>query len=286
MAILFCHRMILKGLLFLLSIGIQAGGVAGLSSSKDYAPLFLPTDPENMVKLASVAVQRAFSEGDIHRQTLRLALSESMYSGKEESFVADRAIGWQGGPAETYRYLSPMASTLLRQVSAGSDDNTSGLTPKIQEQVLLDFDGSSLLNAQSPMGALNDSLAILQPNTDTYYMDLIRELEDEFSDTPGKAKRLLLLVNPAWRDASSWGFLQSNKAQKQILDRYETTFALDQFIMRGQKISLLKAWPTDWSVYWTPLEGKRKTVEAPRLLGTFVDRPEYTELERLLAKAQ
>ena len=164
----------------------------------------LPTDPDSMVRQAASSVQSALVDDKIHRQTIRLPLSETMYGGKEESFVADRAIGWQGGPQETYRFLSPMAQQLLRQVSSTREGDTSGLTPKIGEQILLDFDGSALLNAESPMGALYDSLALLQPNTDSYYLDLIAKMEDEFSDTRNKAKRLFLLINPAWRDASSW----------------------------------------------------------------------------------
>ena len=233
-----------------------------------------------MVRQAASAVQTAFADDNIHRQTIRLPLSDTMYGGKEESFVADRAIEWQGGPQETYRFLSPMAQQLLRQVS--NEDNTSGLTPKVQEQVLLDFDGSSLLNAESPMGPLFDGLALLQPNTDQYYFDLIGQMEDQFSDTPGKAKRLFLLINPAWRYASSWGLFQAKRAKERILDRYETTFALDQFIMKGNKMSLLKAWPFDWCVYWTPLPRPGRPPMDPKLLGTFPERPEYSEMEKLL----
>lgn len=254
------------------------------SRSSNVPPL--PSDPEGVIRQAAMAVQNAFCNDGVHRQTIRLPLSESMYSQKEESFVADRAIGWQGGPQETYRFLSPMAKQLLQQVDK---NNNSGLTPKVQEQVLLDFDGSSLLNAVSPMGALKDSLALLQPNTDSYYSDYIQQLEEQFSDTPGKAKRLLLLVNPAWRyDSSSWGyFMQAKRAQTQILDRYPTTFALDQFIMRGYKMSLLKVWPYDWCVYCTSLSPSNKNGPAePRLLGTYPERPEYNKMEQLLRKQQ
>ena len=57
------------------------------------SPPLLPIDPDDMVKQASLCVQKAWTEGKINRQTIRLPLSESMYMGKEESFVADRAIG-------------------------------------------------------------------------------------------------------------------------------------------------------------------------------------------------
>ena len=248
-----------------------------------------------MIKQAATAVQAALhptsdQDVNINRQTIRLALSESMYSSKEESFVADRAVGWQGGPQETYRYLLPLVEQLLRQVSTQDETNTSGLTAKVQAQVLLDFDGSALVNAQSPMGPKQDSLALLQPNTDKYYSNLLQEMEDTFSDTVGKDKRLFLVVNPAWKQASSFGFFQAKQAQTRILDRYPVTYALDQFIIKGNKVSLLKCWPHDWCVYWNPLPQPGQTKKAgvvpePKLLGHFKDRPEYAVVEELLLKA-
>ena len=251
-----------------------------IDNNSGLPPPLLPEDPEAMIRQASLAIRSALQDGQIHRQTIRLPLSESMYASKEESFVADRAIGWQGGPQETFRCLSPMAKQLLKDVVGGND--SSGLAPKLQEQILLDFDGSSLLNAQSPLGALKDGIGLIQPNTDKYYMDLIQTLENDFSDSPGKAKRLFVLINPAWRDASSFGIFQTKFATEQILDRYETTYAIDQFIVKGNKLSLLRAWPCDWCVYYTPLpQPGSATKPPPRLLGTFAERPEYAQIEAL-----
>ena len=97
---------------------------------------------------------------------------------------------------------------------------------------------------------------------------------------------MFLLINPAWRNADSWGFFSKQYAQKQILDRYQTTYAIDQFIVKGNKLSLLKVWPFDWCVYFTPLPqpGSKAPTEAPRLLGTFSQRPDYSEIERLVIK--
>ena len=197
--------------------------------------------------------------------------------------MADRAIGWQGGPQETYRFLRPLASTLLKLV----DDQAGGVPPRVTEQILLDFDGSSLLTAESATGPLADVQALVQPNTDRYYLETISKLEEQFSDLDGKPPRLLLLVNPAWRDRSSWGFFDGKAAQEQVLDRYETTYALSQFVVRGEKLSLLRAWPHRWHVYLTVL-GEEATVEESRqvdvrmdgagqarLLGTFASRPVY-----------
>ena len=290
-------------------ISIEVAGVAGFPiggagndvRSKSLPPPMLPTDPEAMLRQASLAITRAFEAGNdtttttttttLHRQTIRLPLSESMYGTKEESFVADRAIGWQGGPQEIFRYVSPMAQQLLKSVvsssSKGGTDAT-GLVPKLQEQILLDFDGSSLLNAQSPLGPLRDGIGLVQPNTDQYYMDLIQTLEDDFSDTPNKAKRLFLLINPSWKenDANAWGFFQRKFATTTILERYETTYAIDQFIVKGNKLSLLKAYPCDWCVYYTPLRqpGSTESPPPPVLLGTFPERPKYDQIEELTQK--
>lgn len=232
--------------------------------------------PQTIVRQAATAVSRAFTEGGMNKQTVRLPLSDSMYGDKEEGFVADRAIGWQGGPQETYRYLFPMVSNLLQKIK--TTEMTGGLPPRIKEQILLDFDGSSLLAAESSAGPLGDVQALAQPNTDGYYLDTVASIEEQFSDTPGKSKRLFLIVNPAWRDRSSWGFFGGAKAQKLVLDRYETTYALDQFVVRGQKVSLLKSWPEDWCVFLAPLD----TDEDAKLLGTFSDRPDYSQMDELV----
>lgn len=206
-----------------------------------------------------------------------------MYGDKEEKFVADRAIGWQGGPQETLSYLLPIAEKVLRETKT-VEVETGGLPPRITNQILLDFDGSALLTAECPSGPLGDAQALLQANTDDYYLKTIKAVEEQFSDTPGKAKRLFLLVNPAWRDASNWGFFKAKQAQTQILDRYETTFAIDQFVIRGQQISLMKAWPDDWSVFVTRMDDRRE--EGATLLGTFVDRPKYEDLDKLILDFQ
>ena len=256
--------------------------------------LTLPSGPGAVSKQAAASVRRAYFDSGINKQTVSLPLSEAIYGDREEGFVADRAIGWQGGPQETFRYLLPLAIDFLKQV----DRQTGGLPPRVSEQPLLDFDGSSLLTSESAAGPLEDVQAILQANTDRYYLDVIEKVEAQFSDTPGKAQRLLLLVNPAWRDRSSWGFFDGDKAQRQVLDRYETTYALEQFVLRGEKLSLLKAHPHPWHVFLTVL-GEEATVEEStrmdarmdgggqaRLLGTFDERPKYKQLDELVRICQ
>ena len=256
--------------------------------------LSLPCGPDAMVDQAAAAVRRAFAESGVNHQVVQLPLSEAIYGDREEGFVADRAIGWQGGPQETYRFLQPLATDLLKRVDA----QAVGLPPRVKEQSLLDFDGSSLLTAESAAGPLADVQAIVQPNADRYYLNTIQQVEEQFSDLPGKDPRLLLLVNPAWRDRSSWGFFDGAAAQAQVLDRYETTYTLSQFVVRGEKLSLLRAWPHPWHVFLTVL-GEEATVEESRvvdvridgagqarLLGTFESRPEYKQLDELVLGQQ
>mmetsp|Transcript_7432 Transcript_7432/g.16566 ORF Transcript_7432/g.16566 Transcript_7432/m.16566 type:complete len:293 (+) Transcript_7432:206-1084(+) len=281
-----CIRILLLVIL-LLHLALQQPSVGipvlAFSSSSPQQPqrrpqaVALPSSPDDIVKQAASAITRAFAEGNINKQTIRLPLSESMYSAKEEGFVADRAIGWQGGPKETIRYLSPLVSSVLKGVR--TSDNTAGLVAKVSEQILLDFDGSTLQTAEHPAGALYDVQALLQPNTDGYYLKTIAAIEEQFSDTEGKTKRLFLLVNPAWRDRSSWGFFGGAKAQALILDRYTTTYALDQFVVRGEKVSLLKSWPDDWAVYVTRNDA---SADKACLVTTFKNRPEYKDIDAVI----
>lgn len=251
----------------------------GSAFSSRPSPPLLPTNPDDVIRQAAISISKAYVQDGINLQTIRLPLSESIYGDKEEGFVADRAIGWQGGPQETIRYLSPLVSNLLKKVTM--TDNTGGLAVKVTEQTLLDFDGSALQTSEHPAGPLYDIQAILQPNTDGYYLKTIEAIQQQFSNSDGKPERLFLLVNPAWRDRSSWGFFGGKKAEELILKRYETTYAIDQFVVRGRRVSLLKCWSEDWVVY----VGDRDDPSLPaQIVATFPDRPEYKEIDAALLK--
>lgn len=250
------------------------------SSSTQSLPNNLPSNPDDITRQAANSITNAYESG-IHLQTIRLPLSQAIYGDKEEGFAADRAIGWQGGPMETYRYLSPIVSNLLPRIRTAN--NTAGLNVKVSEQILLDFDGSSLQTSEHPAGALYDIQALLQPNTDGYYIKTIRAIEEQFCNTKKdeKPNRLFLLVNPAWRDKSSFGIFGAQKAQELILDRYETTYALDQFIVRGRQISLLKCWSSDWGLYADVNESKDGKGPA-ELITSFDTRLEYKDIDAAL----
>eukprot|EP00985_Skeletonema_marinoi_P002982 scaffold1235_cov163-Skeletonema_marinoi.AAC.3 len=275
-----------RRLLLLASLSLSCSLVSAFSSSspqQQHLPNYLPNNPDDVVRQAATSITNAYDCG-VYLQTIRLPLSQAIYGNKEESFVADRAIGWQGGPMETYRYLSPMVNNLLPRIRTAN--NTAGLNIKVSEQILLDFDGSSLQTSEHPAGALYDIQALLQPNTDGYYIKTIQAIEEQFCNTKkaDKPNRLFLLVNPAWRDKSSFGIFGAQKAQELILDRYETTYALDQFIVRGRQISLLKCWSSDWGLYAVVNnggDGKDKSMPA-ELITSYATRPEYKDIDAAL----
>jgi len=63
---------------------------------------------------------------------------------------------------------------------------------------------------------------------------------------------------------------------------------LDQFVIRGQKMSLLKVWPHDWCVFLTPItynnnnNNDEEVAPKARLLGSFQQRPDYHQMEDLV----
>ncbi|CAB9522617.1 Domain of unknown function (DUF1995) [Seminavis robusta] len=268
----------------------QAKCVTSLASS--VPPVFLPTSQSAMIKQAASAIQTALLDDKIHLQTIRLPLSEAMYSESEEGFVADRAIGWQGGPQETYRYLSPLVRQLLQSVDTLGGGSNAAVLPRIQEQVMLDFDGSALMTSESPAGPLGDAQALIQPNTDAYYYPkTIPTIESQMvvQSNGTTVSRLFLLVNPAWRDVSSFGFLApKEKVQRDLLDTYPTTYAVDQFVVRGQKCSLLKVWPHDWCVFVSNLpydNDNNGDKSLATFLGSFEERPPYNVMDELILAA-
>jgi len=266
------------------------------------APPSLPTTPDQIARAAATSIHAAMmmQQGGIYRQTIKLPLSDGMYGSKAEGFVADRAIGWQGGPQETIRYLAPLTEQVLQRLAVLQAENTGGLTARIQSQTLLDFDGTCLLTTEHPAGAIHDVQALLQPNTDQYYRNTIQSMQAAQETSTATAKqqqRLILLVNPAWRDRNSWGILDGrSQAQTQILDRFPVTFALDEFVVRGTRISRYYCCDPSsettmgtnrWLVFRAPLpyaksENNNINNGEAEYLGSFEEKPNYEQVDQLL----
>ena len=53
---------------------------------------------------------------------------------------------------------------------------------------------------------------------------------------------------------------------------------MDQFIVRGRQVSLVKSWSLDWTVYLNAAEGGADSEP----VGIFAERPKYKEIDSLL----
>jgi hypothetical protein len=206
--------------------------------------LQVPNTPDDMVRQAAQAVERAFKDGKT-RQTVRFNLIA------QDQAVADENE-WPGGTQQMYREAGkPLTNALLREIHAPTKGQKQqrGLPPTIKSQDIWDFDGSALHTAEAKLGGSGDVQALVFPNTDVKYMDDIAKISEAMGP------RLFLLVNPFWRNVESWSFDilapgAKQKAQKVIFDNgYDETYVVMSFQVRGEKCVALKAYPYDWQLF-------------------------------------
>jgi len=220
--------------------------VAKVNNVRDGRFLEVPSTPDDMVRQAARAVERAFQDG-IARQTVRFALI------REDQFV-NEDNQWPGGAEQMAREAGkPLTRELLRQVRAPTKEDLDQarlrLPPKIQEQDIWTFDGSALFTAEAEAGANGDIQALLFPNTDVKYTNDIEKIDKDMGN------RLFLLVNPFWRNLESWGINilapgAKKKAEEVIFNRgYDETYSLLRFSCRGEECVALKVYPYDWQLY-------------------------------------
>lgn len=246
--------------------------------------LAVPETFDDQILLAQKAVERAFRDG-LTRQIVRFALlspDQALY----DSGNGSNDQSWPGGAKQMYREAAgPLTRALLRQVRTTNGATTSGVPaapPKVTSQDVWDFDGSAVVTAEASTGPEYDVQALVQPNTDTKYTKDIQTMDEAMKD------RLLLLVNPFWRNIESWGFnLLAPKAkqlaQEAIFDRgFTETFCLLQKTVRGEDCLALKVYPYDWQLY--AYAESDYWPYAPKVvrLGSTVDEPKVSDFGSLL----
>ena len=161
------------------------------STNRSGRYLEVPSTFDEMTRQASRAVRDAFKDG-ITRQTVRFSLISEDQSPTDEN-------EFPGGARQMYREAGgPLTNSLLqelvRTMLAGGGT--------IKQQDLWDFDGSALHTVEATTdGPRGDIQAVVFPNTDVKYLNDI----DEISKSMGPS-RLVLLVNPFWKDVDSWSF--------------------------------------------------------------------------------
>lgn len=206
----------------------------------------IPVTFDDMVRQASRAVERAFKDGKT-RQTVRFNLV-----GEEDAATEEKQ--WPGGAKQMYREAGgPITDALLREVRAPTKNKypeKRNDNPQLKKQDIWDFDGSALHTAEAAEGPSADIQAVVFPNTDTKYLEDIDKISDAMGD------RLLLLVNPFWRNVESWGFNilapgAKKRAQKVIFgeNAFEETYSMMIFMVRGENCAAVKAYPYDWQLF-------------------------------------
>jgi Domain of unknown function (DUF1995) len=227
---------------------------------RDYGRMLqVPTSIDDMIQQAARAMERAFHDGGLTRQTVRLALVKY---DKFTSFLDEEQ--WPGGAEQMYREAAkPLTYDLLRELRL-SKDQIRPLT--VSDQDIWDFDGSGLITGrgqsteqQGGPAASDDVVqSLVFANTDEKYINDIEKIDAAM----GK-DRLFCLVNPFWRGIESWGIniLAPNakkRAQQVIFDndnnsnnrkKFDETYVFLRFACRGEDCVAIKAYPYDWQIF-------------------------------------
>ena len=252
------------------------------SSRKNTQILPVPDNAPSQIQQAAAAVERAFADG-IVRQSVRFALL-----GEEEE-MSGEMNEWPGGAKQMYREAGrPLSESLLREVRAFSkdasdEDKTNKMPPEVTSEDIWDFDGTAIVTAKAAGGTHGDVKAVVFPNTDTKYLKDIEGISKEVGEN-----RLLVLVNPFWRDVESWGFniLAPNgkkRAQEVIFDNgYDVTYALLRFSVRGEDCVAIKSYPYDWQMYAYREDPSWFNQERPVWLGSSEEEPKSAQITALL----
>jgi hypothetical protein len=273
----------------------EAPAVAGSSQSqRPFSPLSLsvPETPDEQIAQAKGAVERAFADG-LTRQVVRFALVE------EGQTLSSQDSTWPGGARQMYRQAAgPLTRELLRVLRArtarGSRDDAEAdlhlqdlrKPPAVASRDVWDFDGSAVVTAEASTGAADDVQALVFANTDTKYARDIAAMDSAMGS------RLLLLVNPFWRDIESWGFnllapRGKKEAQEAIFDRgFAETYHVLQKSVGGDDCIGIKAYPYDWQLYARAESGDWPYDEFVIRLGSTKEEPTSADFAALLGQRE
>lgn len=233
----------------------------------------VPETADEQIYQAQAAIHRAYAAG-ITRQTVRWALVPAT----ETLRTTDPS--WPGGAAQMYRQaagpltqglLPGLASKIISSSSLPTNPTAAAPVwgkPTVTAQDIWDFDGSAWVTAsrhavdpedsnfaskQSSSSSSSSNVvvqALVQPNTDNRYTNDIAAMDQALGP-----EALFLLVNPFWRDLSSWGTNwlapgAQQKAKIAIFERgFDETYCLLQKAVRGEDCIAIKAYPFDWQLF-------------------------------------
>lgn len=171
---------------------------------------------------------------------------------------------WPGGLAQMYPYAEQILTSILQRVV----DEPAG---PCSSQVISAPDCCGFFVQESQTSAKNDVAAILFPGVDQ--LNNIEEIDSMVGDRP------LLLFNKQFQRPADFGFLQKERSQRRIFERFSQGFAFQEFACRGEDTKLTYEFP-HWSAAVICEGDEPGSNREIMLFDKQQDRPTYEDLEQ------
>lgn len=182
----------------------------------------MPANSERIAQEARAAVQRAWKAG-IKRQRLDLLLP---------LIGATDLDDWPGGVRQQFKAVLPMVESMLAGLKS-----VPGLEGPLSGEI---WDQGDAVGAWTGK-AMN---VIVFPTGDI--MSRMIKMVEQNPDS------LVILVNPQWalsqQVISDFGVFGRNKAEA-FLSKFEDTYCLKSYTIRGDSIRVLRCYPGQWQVH-------------------------------------
>lgn len=279
------------------------------NDSTSTTPATPPRVPLNFDEMVNEVARASIDakEAGLNRQSIRILLPRDPTNAQLGRIYEDNAATlfmnnnlqqtavlvppdetWQGGIMQLYRACVPTCRTILRKLSG----TTGGVPPRIMEDRSIDesgVDGCGLLLTQSNASPLDDVSCFVQPTQEVIQNNIVRRLCEQAGED-----RLVLLVNPQWRDrddaldtvSKNTGLLGSfasflggkGNVLSQLTELgFQNAYTMEGYVCKGGNIRLLKRFDSDWIVF-----AENDSLTDYIMVGTSTARPTYQDCEKML----
>jgi len=226
------------------------------------AEALIPATPREQTQRAISSIRKAIISRREEGKPLRFFVDYLVPLPPETK--AEDIDPWPGGLAQMYPYCEDILGEILKGV-------VTDPTEKVSSQVISAPDCCGFFVQESKTSAKNDVAVLLFPGVDQ--LKQIEDIEAMVGD-----QRTLLLFNKQFQRPADFGFLNRNKSQNQIFDRYAQGFAFQEFACRGEDLKLTFEHP-NWESCVICEEEDGPDQEIP-LLSPQSERPKYEALEQ------
>jgi len=216
-----------------LRMSSQNASAAGVADFSSMVTSRFPTSPEDQVRQASIALQRASLDGK-KRHSVRLLLP---------IIGATELDDWPGGAKQMMDAASPLIRDVLKLSLPYNETTKTKSSLDIDEGVIDEADGVRALFSRGDR-PVDDSCAVLLPSADT--VGKLQNLDGQVGP-----KRNLMLVNAQWRRKTDFGLGLFGGRDEKIgfVEGFEPTFHCSNTMVEGENVRTLRAYPGPWRVF-------------------------------------